>query len=214
MRSRESGRFSRWMIAFLLWFGLAFSLGWYYTFTYYGRSGWPMPVPEAIAALLLYYFSVLNISTEGQAIHWLAVFPAAGALWTCALWAMAPRFGLERLAPSRITRRIALASLPLFLAGPPMALLAGNTDTGFSVERMMDVALRHGFVSPPDWLTPVYFGLGALSLALQLFIYWKLFAPRPKIAVYHLGASAILLIVLSCALGSIAAIPLRALLEQ
>jgi hypothetical protein len=41
-----------WFAAVSLWLGLAFSLGWYYTFTYYGRSGWLMPLPEACGGLL------------------------------------------------------------------------------------------------------------------------------------------------------------------
>lgn len=65
-------------VALLCWLALAVSLGWYYTVTYFGAVGWPMPSVETLGVLFLYYFSVLNVATEIQAVHWLLVFPLRG----------------------------------------------------------------------------------------------------------------------------------------
>lgn len=72
-------------LAVMCWLALSVSLGWYYTVTYFGAIGWPMPSVETIGALVLYYFSVINAATEIQAVHWLAVFPISGFLWAALL---------------------------------------------------------------------------------------------------------------------------------
>lgn len=77
----------------VLWLLLGFSLGWYYTFTYYWRSGWPMPTVECCGTLIMYYFSVVTAATPVQAVHWMAVFPPAGVIWAALLTLTAPRFG-------------------------------------------------------------------------------------------------------------------------
>ncbi len=201
-----------WFLAILLWFALSFSLGWYYTFTYYGRVGWPMPTPESLAALILYYFSVLNVDLKIQAVHWMAVFPIAGALWICALSFSHRVFDEARPAIGSLWR-FALATLPLILPGPWMAYLGGQTDGGFDWDRMIQVALRGGNITPWGWLTPMYFSLGVVALVLHIYLYKKLFTFRGKRAVHHFLLSAILLFLTVSVLGAIAAIPLRLWLE-
>ena len=110
-----------------LYLGLGFSLGMYYTIAYYGRAGWPMPLPEGISALILYYFSVLNEPTVVQAIHWMVLFPVAGALWALLLVITAPFFGVRRPLFSLTFVRFGLTALPLTLAGPCMAFVAGSS---------------------------------------------------------------------------------------
>ena len=112
-RLRQAGWLS---IAMLCWLLLSVSIGWYYTVTYFGRVGWPMPSVETVGALLLYYFSVLNVDTEIQAIHWVLVFPIAGFLWSLLLCEVARRSG-QATNPerARLAAMIALASLPLRL---------------------------------------------------------------------------------------------------
>ena len=140
--------FLRYLIPTVLWLALGFSLGWYYTFTYYGRSGWPMPIPEGCAALILYYFSVLNVSTEIQAVHWIIVFPVAGWLWVSSLDLVDRFFRGEQTPKGHLSLAFALTSLPLSLPGPLISWWAGQTDGGFSGERMVEVALRRGWVHP------------------------------------------------------------------
>jgi len=203
----------RWGPAIGLWLGLGLSLGWYYTFTYYGRSGWPMPLPDCCAALILYYFSVLNAPTEIQAVHWMLVFPMAGILWVFALWGLAPFFGGRRPAFDRTLFRISLASLPLVAPAAWMTYIAGNTADGFTRERMFLVALRRANVSPWTWLSPLYLALGLLALALQVYLYRKSFGLHCKKAWQHFMASAILLTVLACVVGALAGMPLRLCFE-
>jgi hypothetical protein len=202
-----------WTAAVVLWVGLGFSLGWYYTFTYYGRAGWPMPVPEGWAAILLYYFSVLNIATEGQAVHWMIAFPAAGSLWTACLQATAPRLGLERPPWRRAALMLAVATVPLALPGPAMAWLAGQTEAGFAWDRMLAVALRRGNIRYGPWLTPVYFGLGCLCLALQWGFCRRLYGGSGRRGWGHYPLAAIVLVVAACVIGAALGLPLRLLLE-
>lgn len=203
----------QWSAALLIWLAVAFSLGWYYTFTYYGRAGWPMPFPEAWASILLYYFSVINAETEIQAVHWMLVFPCAGCLWPHLLRATAARLPMARPDVSRLALALALAALPVALPGPLMAILAGQTGDGMAWERMIAVALRRGFVTPGWWLTPLYFGLGALTFALQIRVYRRSFPLSARTAWKHYPAAAIVLAVVSTVLAALASYPLRALFE-
>ena len=202
-----------WLGALGLWLAMGFSLGWYYTFTYYGRAGWPMPLPEPCAALLIYYFSVMNVDTEIQAVHWMLCFPMAGVLWAAAAWYMAGRLGAERPPFHRILFVFACASLPLSLPGPWMAWIAGHTDEGFVWARMVAVALRRGGVSPWWWLSPMYAGLGLIGLLLQIVAYRKLFAMPVRKVWVSFPASVILLSLIAIVVGAAGGIPLRMLLE-
>ena len=211
---RETRQFALdWSAAIFLWLALGFSLGWYYTFTYYGRTGIPMPLPEACAALILYYFSVLNTASEIQAVHWMAVFPLAGALWVYALRIAGRWFGVQLQPPARAARRLALASVPVSLPGPLLAYLAGRHDAVFSWGRMTAVAVRHASARPGDWLTPVYLGLGVAALFLHLYAYHTTFRASGKQAVLHFLVSAVVLTLLACIVGAGAALPLRFCLE-
>ena len=192
-----------------IWLGVGFSLGWYYTFTYYGRAGWPMPLPEVCAALVLYYFSVLNVDTEWQALHWMIVFPLAAALWVeclrrCARWMgfAQPRFATAFLL-------FGLAAFPLAVPGPWMAWIAGVQGDGYHWDRMIAVALRRGFVTPWSWLSPMYAGLGTLGLALQLWAYGRTFRIPGAKAWMHYPLSMLALIVTAAVSAAIAALPLR-----
>ena len=201
------------MAAITLWLLLAFSLGWYYTFTYYGRAGWPMPMVEPCTALLLYYFSVLNIDTEGQAVHWMFVFPAAGFLWCAALQWCARRRDACRVSFATLCLLFAAGSLPMALAGPWMAWIAAQTPGGASLERMLAVALRRGFVNPWPGLSPLYAGLALMGLAWQLALYRRLFAFRGLAALRHLALSALVCVLAACIIGGTLGWPLRWLLE-
>ena len=200
-------------VALAAWLGLGFSLGWYYTITYYGRTGIPIPTPESCAALILYYFSVLNVATEIQALHWMVVFPMAGALWTVSLVLLAPRFGAPRPDCWPTLRRMAVCSLPLVIPGPWLMWIAGMTDAGFSGERVIAVALRRGGVNPWPGLIALYVGLGLAVLILEVLAYRRLFPLRGLGALRHVAAAGILLILLAAITGAVAAVPLRVVLE-
>lgn len=199
--------------AAVIWLLLGLSLGWYYTFTYYGRAGWPMPMVEPITAILLYYFSVLNVRTEGQAIHWMIVFPASGFLWCACLYAVAQRHGALRVPFARLCMLYALASVPMVLPAPWMSLVAAQTPDGPTLERMIAVALRRGFVSPWPWLSPGYAALAVAGAVLQLALYPRLFTLRGLAAARHLGLSALACVVAACVLGAVLGWPLRWLFE-
>lgn len=199
--------------ALTIWLTVGFSLGWYYTFTYYGRHGWPMPLPEPCAALILYYFSVLNVATEIQAFHWMLVFPLAAFLWHAALWWTARWMGLPTPSWAAVSERISWAAIPLAIPGPAMAYLAGTQNGAFHWERMFAVALRRGNITPGWWLTPLFFGLGLVAFALQIYLYRTLFPAPARQAWKHYPLSIIALTVVCAVGGALAGWPLRLLLE-
>lgn len=202
-----------WLLSVMLYLALGFSLGWYYTFTYYGRTGIPMPHPESCAAIVLYYFSVLNVDTEIQAIHWMVVFPITGLLWAGALTRLAPRFGMSTPSLVNVYLLTAIACIPLAAPGPVMAILAGWQDDGFTFDRMLKVALRRGNRSPDPWLTPLYLVLGVTALGLQWRLLRACFRQSLGSAIRHYLVSAIALIVAAAVLGASLSIPLRLALE-
>lgn len=206
-------RWGRVVVATLIWLAVAISLGWYYTFTYYGRAGWPIPMPEPCAALVLYYFSVLNVDTEIQAVHWLIVFPLAGLLWSLSLGVTARRLGLKPPDWTITFRNLSLAAIPLALPGPWMAWIAGVRDDQFTWHRMVAVALRRGNVEPWYWLSPMYLALGIAGFAIQIVLYRTLFAGTAQQRWIHYPVAAIVLVVLSSALAALAALPVRLWLE-
>jgi hypothetical protein len=199
--------------AIALWLFLGIGMGWYYTVTYYGRVGWPMPLPDACAPLVLYYFSVVNAATWIQAVHWLVVFPLAGILWVTILTVTAPFFGGRRAEYGWALVRFAATTLPLAAPTPLMAYWAGQTGYGFSWNHMIAVALRQASCMPWWWLTPLYVALAVIALVWQLFLYVKVFDLHGKKAILHYLVSAILLILLSCGLGTLGAFGLRWWLE-
>ena len=199
--------------AVALWLLLAIGVGWYYAITDYDRSGWPMPVPEACAPLILYYFSVLNAPTWVQALHWLVLFPIAGVLWVTTLTVTAPFFGGRRTEYGWALVRFAVTTLPLAAPTPLMAYLAGQTGYGFAWGRMVAVVLRQAGCMPWWWLTPLYVVLATIELVWQLFVYVKVFDTHGKKAVLHYLVSAVLLALLSCGAGTLTALSLRWWLE-
>ncbi|MBI5094961.1 MAG: hypothetical protein HZB26_21315 [Candidatus Hydrogenedentes bacterium] len=202
-------RVARWILAIGIWLALSVSLGWYYTFTYYGRAGWPMPLIEPCLALVMYYFSVLNVATEIQALHWVLVFPIAGVAWAFTLWLLAAHLGARQYALDKTVLAIALTCLPLIAPLPYMSLVAGQTSAGFDGHRMLSVALRHAWVEPWPWLTPMYFTLGMIAMGLQLAVYRRAFSARGRRAWLHFLASAIAATMVVCVTASLVAIPLR-----
>lgn len=196
-----------------LWLGFGLALGWYYTITYYGRTGLPIPTPDTCAALILYYFSVLNVDTKWQAFHWMLVFPAAGALWTWALSWSARRLKLPPAPFPILAFRLALANAPLTLAAPWLTWVAAQTPDGLSLSHMFAVALRHAFLSPWPALNPTFLVLGLSSLALQIFVYRLSFSSRGAKACIHFLLALIALIAISATIGGLAAIPMRAAFE-
>ena len=172
-----------------------------------------MPQPESCAAIVLYYFSVLNLDTEIQAVHWMVVFPIAGLIWAVALIRLAPYFGGQATSTARVFAVMAIACIPLAAPGPAMALLAGWQDDGFTFERMIKVALRRGNRSPDSWLTPLYLVLGVMSLGLQWRLLRARFGLTLSLAIRHYLVSSIVLMVASAVVGAAVSIPLRLALE-
>ena len=199
-----------WAWALLLWAALGASVGWYYTFTYFAGVGWPLPHPESLFSVVLYYFSALNVSAKVQAVHWLVTFPLSGVLWVSVLVVTAPFFDGRRAQFSYALYRFGVACLPLILAGPWLAYLAGSAGGGFQWDAMVDVALRRAWVTPSRWLNPVYAALAVAALAAQIQMYRVAFDVKGKKAWAHFLTSAMVVAVLACGLGTLAAIPLRA----
>lgn len=193
--------------------GLAFSLGWYYTFTYYGRTGIPIPLPEGILGILLYYFSVINSLLWIEAVHWMLMFPLAGFLWAVTLWTLAPRFGGRRPGVCEVFLRISCAAIPLIIPAPWMMYMAGRTEGGFSLSRAIGVALRQGNIDPPAWLTPMYLTLGMIALAVQVRAIMRLFEIRGWRLLRFVLVSFTTAVVASCVLGATLSIPLRVVFE-
>ncbi len=211
---RHLRSFAYWCGAVSLWLSLAFSLGWYYTFTYYGRSGWPLPVPEACGGLLLYYFSVLNVDTEVQALHWMIVFPLAGVLWVLALTITDRR--VQHGDGPNVARALwmfALCTVPLILPAPYMAYVAGTDRGPWDFHTMMLVALRREFVSPRPWLSPLYLVLALAAIAAHIAVYRRLFSIRGQRAWRHFLFAAIVFVIVCVTLAATAAIPLRFFFE-
>ncbi|HPO14751.1 MAG TPA: hypothetical protein PLI09_15020 [Candidatus Hydrogenedentes bacterium] len=203
-----------WVNAIALWLALAFSLGWYYTFTYYGRSGWPMPSMEGCGGLLFYYFSVINVRVELQAVHWMLAFPLGGILWVALLSFTAPYFNQRNQNFAWSLVQFGLASLPLSLPGPYMAYLAGKVHGVWNIHTMAAVALRHDGAPPFDWLTPLYLGLGVAAFVCHLYAYRQVFPLRGNDAWKHFLLTASLYICTIVGLANIVAGPLRYFLEQ
>jgi hypothetical protein len=197
----------------LLWLAAGFSLGWYYTFTYYGRQGWPMPLLETSGALIAYYFSVLNVDTRWQAIHWMAIFPITAIIWVAVLRWSARLVDAAKPSWRRLLMATAAAALPLALPGPWLAWLAGTKYGAFEWETMIKIALRRDGYSPWNWLSPMYFSLGLAGLALELTIFTRGRGATARQLAIHYLVSAIIYTVACCAAAAVLAWPLRNWLE-
>jgi hypothetical protein len=218
-------RLSTHALIVLIYLSFGLSLGCYYTATYFGATGWPLPSCEAIGGVLLYYFSVVNAPTELQAVHWMAVFAAAGYLWIAGLWYVSAR--LTAAAPlaaqpdgatahdgfARIAPAVAVSTLPLSVPIPFMVWWMGGTDGGFSWSRFVAVCLRHAWVSPPIWLNHVYFVLAAITLATQFTILRRQLRMNWKRLCVTFAVAFVMLLVISIASGTLLSYPLRLLFE-
>ena len=210
----KSATVIRCCVAVLLWLGLGFSLGWYYTFTYYGRTGIPIPAPEGVLSIILYYFSVINTALWIEAVHWMAVFPIAGIVWAGAFYLIALRFGGLRAGLAEIMFRLSLAYVPLVIVSPYMMYMAGQTHAdGFELSRALAVALRRGNISVPCWLTPLYLSLGVLALIMQIRAAARVFNARGLNALRIFLLSLLVAILATASIGAAAALPLRLIFE-
>lgn len=201
--------FRDWLTAIALWALLAFSLGWYYTVTYYGARGWPMPTVESLGGLILYYFSVLNVDTRIQAAHWMFVFPLVGVLWVMLLSFTAPYYAGRNVSFAWSLSRFAWASVPLSLPVPYMVYVAGKAAGPWSMQSVVSVALRRGGVSPWPWLSPLYLALALVALGCHVFVYRQVFEIRGADAWKLIVFTLILLICTLAGLGSLASTTLR-----
>jgi hypothetical protein len=206
-------RLSTHLVITFLYLALGLSLGCYYSATYFGRSGWPLPSCEAISGVLLYYFSVINATTEMQAFHWMAVFVAAGYLWLASLWHTSKRLTGTRDRFTTLGVPVALTTIPMSLPIPFMIWWMGGTNDGFSWSHFVSVCLRHAWVNPPIWLNYVYFGLAVIALAAQIAIIRRKWGGNWKRFLATIALAFILLLVVVIGAGTVLSYPLRAVLE-
>lgn len=206
-------RITDWVYALLLWLWFAAALGLYYATTYFADTRWPLPSPECLLSITLYYFSVVDTDTDIQSIHWMVTVVVSGLLWVGVLGITAPYFEGRRAIFSYAALRFSLATLPLSLAAPWLAYFAGSSDSGFSFRQLLDVALRREMIAPPPWLDYLFVGLACVALLIQLAVYRAAFEVPAKKAWMHLLSSALMAALLAVGLGTAVAFPLRAWLE-
>lgn len=206
-------RLSTHLAIVLLYLALGFSLGCYYTATYFGGSGWPLPSCEAVSGVLLYYFSVINTSTEMQAFHWMAVFVAAGYLWIASLWHVSNRLTGSHDRFIKLGLPLALATIPMSLPIPFMVIWMGGTSVGFVWSHFVSVCLRRAWVNPPIWLNYVYSGLAIVALTMQIAIIRRKWGGNWKRFLATLALAFGLLLVAAIGTGTLLSYPLSALLE-
>ena len=199
--------------AVVLWLVLAFSVGWYYAVTYLPGTGWPLPLPEALAGLTGYYFSQASTHAPLQVLHWLALFPLAGVAWVYLLGVTAPYFGGRCESFTWALWRVALASLPLSLPGPYLAWAAGARQGDWSFHAMLEVAFRHDGSPVPGWISPLYLILALAALALQVHAHRRLFHLRGTAAWHHLWLTGLIYLFAVAGAATFAAYPIRYFLE-
>lgn len=190
--------------ALALWALVAFSVGWFYRFTYHGGFSIPLPFPEAVATVLLHYFSLGTSNPQYELIHWFVGFPVAALLWITLLAATSPAFGGRPLDLSLTTLRFAMAAIPLALPGPFLALMAAGTGDRFGFRQMMDVAMLR--TAPPSypWVTALYIVVAAISLVIQLRVYSKAVGTTGIRGFQHLVFAFVLLCMTSAGAGALA----------
>ena len=220
-------RFSTHAAIVLLYVSFGLSLGCYYTATYFGRSGWPLPSCEAISGVLLYYFSVIYTTTEVQAAHWISVFVASGYLWIASLWFVSNRVSCTsalRANPERFSTAhdrftglglaVAIATIPLSLPLPFMIWWMGGGSRGFHWSRFIAMCLRHAWVTPPTWLNYIYFGLAAAAFVAQVAIVRRQFPVIRKRSFMTFAVAFGMLLLVSIASGLLLSFILPAVFEQ
>lgn len=166
-----------WGAAALMDLGLGLSLGMYYTVTYYGRAAIPLPGFVALGAPFQYYVLVdEQQDTVIQAWLWMACFPFVGLLWrgTLALLGRCMRLPVRGKA---LAGAVWATTWPLLLPIPALVWMLGQADAGgLQWEAFVGACLRRQFVANAAWLTPVYFALALVALALELRALWRLAA--------------------------------------
>jgi hypothetical protein len=163
--------------------------------------------------VLLYYFSVINTSTEMQAFHWMAVFVAAGYLWIASLWYVSNRLTGSHDRFIRLGLPVALATTPVSLPIPFMVWWMGGTSDGFSWSHFVSVCLRRAWVHPPVWLNYIYFGLATAVLITQIAIIRRQWSGSWKRLLAALAVAFGILLVVAIGVGIVLSHPLRAAFE-
>jgi len=221
-------RLSTHLAVMLLYLSFGLSLGCYYTATYFGRGGWPLPSCEAVSGALLYYFSVMNTTTETQAVHWVTVFVVAGYLWIASLWVVSNRLaGTVPARPNHVRRlgrghdrftalglSVAVATIPVSLPIPFMVRWMGGTRDGFHWSRFIAVCLRHGWVNAPIWLNYVYCALAGTAFIAQIVLLRRRWRINLKRTLITLAVAFGMLLVISIGAGLLLSYPLRAVFER
>ena len=201
-------------LAAFAWMALGASMGLYYLVTMYSGRGWPLPHPEALASLIIYYFSETPSGAKLQTLQWLLTFPLAGIVWITPLAISAPYFDGRRAELPYTIFRFAVATLPLAAVGLWTAYLAGSSSAGFSLRRMVDVSMQRVLPAPPsEYLHWVYVAAAVGSVGVQVFMYRKVFDVQGSKAFAHFLGSAAALFVMACGIGYGVGIGLRSVLR-
>jgi hypothetical protein len=201
---------SNWVLAAVLWVGVAFSLGWYHYLTPLGRKGWPLPTPESAAALVGELFTPRSFGLAHDQWSWLVLVPCAGLLWVCLLYLTAAFFGENRVGFSQTLKRFALSNVPLVVAGPLLMAASWKWDWGYwwEASRLLGIEARvfgalpwTDQTAPWSWLGPVFLAVGGAVLGIQCAVYWQSFQIPGKRIVPHVLVSAGLLLAVAAGAG-------------
>lgn len=181
--SGASGRLRGWaqawpiLAASAVDFGVALSLGMYYTCTYFGRTMVPLPGAVALGGAVQYYLLVGEIQdTRIQAWLWVSAFVLAGVLWRGAVCLIGRLRGAETSFP-RVAQATWAWGLVLCLPGPLIAWRLGAGEEGFAWAGLAASCLRRQFISAPSWLVPVYSSAALLAMFGELRALWYLLEP-------------------------------------
>jgi hypothetical protein len=189
--------------ALALWLGLAFSMGWYHHVTSLGRSGWPLPTPEAAATFLVYRESADVLGSNDQSIYWMLVVPLVGFLWVALLYVTAPFFGQHGQPFPESLRRFAVANLPLGVMGLVVAAAAWKWGWGVWWGSGLWGPWKRILNPPWPWLLWAYEGCAVVSLIMQALAYSQTFQIRVLRILGHLLMSLGLLALVGAGTGTL-----------
>ncbi|MCC6728355.1 MAG: hypothetical protein IT208_03350 [Chthonomonadales bacterium] len=177
------------------------SVGLYYTASYYGRAGGPVPTPVALAAPLAYYVALpASADTRQQALLWEAAFVACGVLWAATLCACGRAVG-RRPPLSGMVCVVGAVGWPLLAPLPWMAAAAGATPSGWRWSQLLDVCLRRAWMDPAPWMHAAYFAAGLAALGFEALVLRRILG-RGCLPYAVAGALLFLLITMCAALGA------------